>query len=1009
MRRRQPVTAAPARGPVLAAGCRPARATRPWPAQAAGWALALGLALAPGLARADDDEDPLKKIAEQLVEGYEWLAEDFKELTTEKKDPKAKLEYVLEKGQERAWDKGQEMIADAVKEHGPEYLRAFLRQQAFQQMAVADLPLIIRAYGGVKPEAWEKLDEKMTAQVNSRMFPVSAAFSAWKIKDDYLDPVVNAWAEGSAADGAKELAKIGLDKLGDAAIPGYGWAKLSVQIVLASGNLMVGWINDFKHTAVLEGLYPALKKSASPEERGEFARSLVQRDQGTVSREVKARYDDFCLEGANPLCIGYVDYWQQKANEEAGKNAMDGMFPEVLHDILELRRKYLAEAEKARAQADALDRATREATEAKFAPIKARAQAVKAQVARRQAKLAELRKAWEAAKLRTAGELTTKAKAKFDAQPKGGAGVQFQPVGGHELATLKQVLPANLDAAVKADPKAGAVLEAAREQDAKALSTSRQQATDQFKARREAIEKEYQAAMAAANGISDAQARGQAVQAAQARYSRRLNDEVQTPETHLRNAAYLYDQMIEREEALARDEAQARLVQQMAQLSAGLQPLQQQAEALFTQAGRSLQEIAQQLDALPSPSEFDGVISHAELLVRNSRDFSGLHADEPGVLHQKLGLGVERAQQVLQGQKPELERLAAREQAAMAELRRGAAELRARYEGLVPSSLRQVYDWNNPNAVQLDLRIKAVSGPRGQVHSPVAISQSMSVPAGDSRVQRHQAAVVRIEALQAQLEPLLRADYAASRIITLMPQALNALGAFIGLDLAAEQTAATQQLGLRDGRPDPAVPPAESDAAKTLQAMELAWQAQRGLIRTLQTHARTRSASKTLLQYWRNDPAGFAEPIQRMGELEDRIKLYRALLSGSQAGGSPAEREIKAMYQAFAQAYEGKSLSALVRFLARDWEAEDGTTRPELEQNLRNSFRVFDTVEFKLSGLTVSRQGTQYQVAYSVKLVGRVRSMKAPHEEQTTVKDTVELTPEGPRIVKTSGGRLWLR
>lgn len=974
-------------------------------------ALAWGLALAPGPARAEDDDDPLKKVAEQLVEGYEWLAEDFKALTTEQRDPRAKLEYVLEKGQERAWDKGKEMLADAVKEHGPEYVRAFLRQQAFQQMAVADLPLIIKAYGGVKPEAWEKLDEKMTAQVNTRMFPVSAAFTAWKIKDDYLDPVVNAWAEGSAADGAKELAKIGLDKLGDAAIPGYGWAKLSVQIVLASGNLMVSWINDFKHTAVLEGMYPALKKSASPEERGEFARSLVQRDQQAVSREVKARYDDFCLEGANALCIGYVDYWKQKENEEAGKNVMDGMFPEVLHDILELRRKYIAETEKARAQAEALDRATREATEAKFAPIKARAQAVKAQVARRQARLAELRKAWEAAKLRHAGALTAQARAKFDAQPKGGAGVQFQPVGGNELAALKQVLPTTLEAAAKADPKAGATVEAARTQDDQAMAATRKQALDQLAQKRDAISNEAEAARKAAEGITDSAARAQALQSISSRYNKRMHEEVTVPQNNLDQAYSLYRTMIEREENLARDEAQARLQQQMDQLAAGLKPLHQTTHALFDQTERTLAEIGQALDGLPTPAEFDAVVNHAEFVVRNSRDFTVINADEPGELSRKLGEGLDRAQQVLRDQKPVLEQLRAREQAAIAALREGVAQVRARYEGLVPPTLRQVYDWNNPNVVQLDLRIKPANGPRGTVYSAVAIERSLNVPAGgDGRLQRHQAAVARIEELQAQLEPLMRADHAAARIISLVPQALDALGPFIGLDLAAERKSAEQQLALRDGRPDPAVPPAESDAAKTLKAMEQAWQAKRGLIRTLQGHVRTRAASKTLLHYWRNDPGGFTESIQRMGELEERLKLYRALLAGSgQAGGSPAEREIQAMYQAFAQAYEGKSLSTLVRFLARDWEAEDGTTRPELEQNLRNSFRVFDAIEFKVSGLTISRQGTQFQVSYTVRLVGRIRSMKAPHEEQTTVKDTVEVTPEGARIVKTSGGRIWLK
>ena len=76
--------------------------------------LAILLALTPCLTRADEDTEALNKIAEQLVEGYEWFAEDFKELKG--KPPQERLNFVLEQGNKRAWDKGKEMLYDTVKE-----------------------------------------------------------------------------------------------------------------------------------------------------------------------------------------------------------------------------------------------------------------------------------------------------------------------------------------------------------------------------------------------------------------------------------------------------------------------------------------------------------------------------------------------------------------------------------------------------------------------------------------------------------------------------------------------------------------------------------------------------------------------------------------------------------------------------------------------------------------------------------------------------------------------------
>lgn len=116
---------------------------------------------------------------------------------------------------------------------------------------------------------------------------------------------------------------------------------------------------------------------------------------------------------------------------------------------------------------------------------------------------------------------------------------------------------------------------------------------------------------------------------------------------------------------------------------------------------------------------------------------------------------------------------------------------------------------------------------------------------------------------------------------------------------------------------------------------------------------------------------------------------------------------IEGMYRDFAQAYSRKNLPQLLGFLSPEWQASDGSDIRELESTLSDSFRVFDSIEFKISGLGVQRVDDGYQVKYNAQLTGRIRRLQKVHQESSDVTDRVILTPDGPRIQKTTGGQAW--
>lgn len=147
--------------------------------------------------------------------------------------------------------------------------------------------------------------------------------------------------------------------------------------------------------------------------------------------------------------------------------------------------------------------------------------------------------------------------------------------------------------------------------------------------------------------------------------------------------------------------------------------------------------------------------------------------------------------------------------------------------------------------------------------------------------------------------------------------------------------------------------------------------------------------------------AGIAGLLDQLTGLRDKLLAYQS------SGGDTA---IRKLYQDFAATYQARNLSGLLRFMTENWKTADGADLRDLEDNLDNSFRVFDRILFNIGGLTIRPGGSGlYHVSYTATITGHINQMNLKHQETAQVEDTVILTPEGPKIQGTRGGRLWLQ
>lgn len=119
---------------------------------------------------------------------------------------------------------------------------------------------------------------------------------------------------------------------------------------------------------------------------------------------------------------------------------------------------------------------------------------------------------------------------------------------------------------------------------------------------------------------------------------------------------------------------------------------------------------------------------------------------------------------------------------------------------------------------------------------------------------------------------------------------------------------------------------------------------------------------------------------------------------------------IRELYTAFRAAYEALNASLVMSMISDDWTAGDGTTLSDLEVNLSRSFRIFNSIQFQITGLNITpQQAHLYLVSYNVAITSRIYNRNLKHVEQSEVSEVVRINEDGKaRIARTPAGRFWL-
>lgn len=160
---------------------------------------------------------------------------------------------------------------------------------------------------------------------------------------------------------------------------------------------------------------------------------------------------------------------------------------------------------------------------------------------------------------------------------------------------------------------------------------------------------------------------------------------------------------------------------------------------------------------------------------------------------------------------------------------------------------------------------------------------------------------------------------------------------------------------------------------------------------------------------------GYPKALQDYKEREERQRreYEEASKRAEQERVQRSEKEnngIRSLYQNFVNAYQSRNLRGLLSYMHPQWQAADGTSLIEFEDTLANSFRVFDSITFAISGMSVRQLSPgSYEVSYEVVLTGRISRRNIKHEERGKVVDIVDFLPEGPVISRTSGSAFMIK
>lgn len=150
----------------------------------------------------------------------------------------------------------------------------------------------------------------------------------------------------------------------------------------------------------------------------------------------------------------------------------------------------------------------------------------------------------------------------------------------------------------------------------------------------------------------------------------------------------------------------------------------------------------------------------------------------------------------------------------------------------------------------------------------------------------------------------------------------------------------------------------------------------------------------------------------RLGAEEEQARLKaeeQEKQQQEQAKSAVSLSAVSALYDQFKQAYESRNDSQIMSFMGDDWEAGDGTTLSDLEENIGRSFRTFDEIKYHIQNLKIELKSEgRYLVGYDVTITSRIYKRNLKHEEKSSVNEEVLIDGSGkPRIARTMNGRFW--
>jgi hypothetical protein len=516
------------------------------------------------------------------------------------------------------------------------------------------------------------------------------------------------------------------------------------------------------------------------------------------------------------------------------------------------------------------------------------------------------------------------------------------------------------------------------------------------------------------------QKREAAIRAACTRWTdecaRRYENEVTRAYTHQNASASLDERSWNQEEEIIWAEAAARAAKMNENLRTGF-------AALSERLNQSRERLMQELEKLqeerrqkaPRP-HFAGFPHQIAWLANQARTYRGINSPSPGeVTRQYFDLysELENLHGSLVAAVKSLEELARKERDLHKQMEAAFDRAWSDYARLVPDNLKSSKDkfvpWGgDPNRINnWSFRLSSNSWSYRQIEV-TAFGASGSWPAltMPAELDWFRDFLAQYERDLPEVAKILADDARGQRAERLGESLVEALNEFTFQgDWQREQELAQRRFTQRDRVAAPGVRPEDSDGALYLAAMKTAWEKNKKNLEDLL--ALFRISSYRLLYTFKN-PFTLRPVIEPMAKIPEKIKLYEDFLSRARAGKGDLAI-ITRFYESFRQAYESRNHSLVMSFIGDDWVAGDGTTLADLHRSLRDSFAVFNSIRYNITGLTITPgSGNRHRVSYRVTITGRIFAGNLRHEEKSEVNEEVEVDKTGRvRIVRTLSGKFW--